>query len=179
MNEVKFDLTVRVKDIEEICFNSETYLEIKNELNNNYKYFFFYSAAATVSLILIMVNYEVYIVFIFALLGFLFNLLKININKRKIKIHNTTTSEWINTFIHFKSHAIFVNEKGIRYIRDNEETDYKYNDFDLEQSWIHPDLGYVKIKTNQDESLLLPAKSFDNNEYNKFLSILKELDVLQ
>lgn len=179
MDEVRFNLTVRVKDIEEIHFNSEPYLDIKEELNNNYKYCFFCAAVAIISFISIMNNSEVYIIFILALLGTLFNLIKLIINNKKIKNLRTNTADWINTFIHFKTHAIFVNENKIKYVRDNEETDYKYNDFDLEQSWIHPGLGYVKIKTNEDESLLLPGKSFDDNEYNKFLSILKELNVLQ
>ena len=103
MDEVRFNLTVRVKDIEEIHFNSEPYLDIKEELNNNYKYCFFCAAVAIISFISIMNNSEVYIIFILALLGTLFNLIKLIINNKKIKNLRTNTADWINTFIHFKT----------------------------------------------------------------------------
>ncbi len=178
MQEVRFNLTVRVQDIEDICFKSTEYIENHKDFSNSLKYSIFTSIATILSLISIINNHEEYTIFVISLIGTVYNFTKAIISYNKIKSLKKAISNWINTFIHFKSHNIYVNEHYIKYVRDNEETVYKYDDFDLDNCWIQPDFTFVKIKT-KDEELLLPEKSFKDGEFAKFMEILKELNVLQ
>ena len=178
MKDVEYILTVRAGDIRELYFQSEKYKELKIEFSKRIKYTFVFFCVMLLSIFGKIKEFNLYILLILFIIAFFVNVTKLAINYIELKNFLKEIEDWITKIIQYKSNKIIVNKFGIMYYQDDETTYYNFNELDKDNTYNNSELKCMHFATNSGETLLLPSKSFENDDYEILSNYLKELNVL-
>jgi hypothetical protein len=76
---------------------------------------------------------------------------------------------WADEVLKFKKHELTVNNFAVTYRRDEELFTYAFDSIHT-----HDASSYFQILVNDGSELLIPAKAFAENDYERFVSLINE-----
>lgn len=85
-------------------------------------------------------------------------------SKRKI-------NQWIDSFIHLKSHELVVDTHGIVYQREDGKFIYSFEY--MNQLVVHK--SFYHLGMNKEESLSIPIKAFEPGDAERFFALAKKM----
>lgn len=163
---MKIELNYNKKDLEEIYFRDDSLSYFKNDQ----------AIFLLVSLVLTLVFIGIAFIsikaigFVFCFVGItIFQFIKFLIQIFKIRKDRENINKYLSELDNVENFEILLEQYSMKLIMDSEEFEYSWN----ELTRIECNSIFTVLYESNKQYLIVPAKSMKDEEYSKFLRIMK------